>query len=514
MAGYKLNPKHPKILLVSDLIAKVRELQAGGKKVVLSLGVYDIIHPGIVMHLEDAKALGDVLVVAVVKDKDVKLGPGRPIFPEEMRAVIAATCSQVDYVCLVDDEITYECLKTIKPDIFAKGQSYRASQRNIDEKLSEAEKSLLFGQVDIRQTSGISFSSSNVINSFLDDYPPETKRYLGDFKRKYSFEQIAKAIDDLKDMKVLLVGDGIIDEYFYTTPLGRSSKANLVVNKYLSQEIFAGGAFAIANHIAGFCKEVHLVSLLGSHDSREEFVSRNLKPGVNAKFFTRADGPTIIKKRYIQQQNNQKLFEVNYLNDEYVKGDLESKIVSHIKETAKGYDVVLISDFGHGFITQKIYEAVKESGVRFGINTQSNGANTGYNLITKYSNPFFVCLDEGEVRLASQDKFGSVDDIIKKMSKVINAANVIVTMSKRGSIGINEKRELSSTPIFTSKVVDTVGAGDAFFAYTAPCLASGLPMELVSFIGNVVGALAVQIVGNKKSVEKHELLEFIHTIMK
>lgn len=506
--------KQAGILLLDELIAKVRELQKNNKKVVLSYGIYDIIHPGIVLHLNEAKAMGDVLVVAVVKDKDVRRGPGRPIFPEEMRAVNAASCSQVDYVCLVDDEVMFECVKIIKPDIFAKGQSYRLAQRKIDEKLSEEEKSLSFGESAVCETSGFSFSSSQIINNFLDIYPPETKKYLNDFKQKYSFDSITRQINNLKDMKILLIGDGIIDEYHYTTPLGRSSKANMVVNKYLSHEVFAGGAFAIANHLASICQKVHLVSLLGAQDSRDEFVRKNLKTGIEAKLFTRDDAPTVIKKRYIQQHNNQKLFEVNYLNDEYVNGGLEAAIIAHIKEVAPQYDVVLISDFGHGFITKKIFEAIKETSVRYGINTQTNGANIGYNLITKYSNPFFVCLDEGEVRLASQDRFGNVDDIIKKMSKDLDATNVIVTLGKKGSVGINEKGELRATPIFSSKVVDTVGAGDAFFAYTAPCLASGLPLDLVSFIGNAVGALAVQIVGNKKSVEKYELLEFIHTIMK
>jgi sugar/nucleoside kinase (ribokinase family) len=62
--------------------------------------------------------------------------------------------------------------------------------------------------------------------------------------------------------------------------------------------------------------------------------------------------------------------------------------------------------------------------------------------------------------------------------------------------------------------VDTIGAGDAFFAFTAPCFAVGMPLDLVSFIGNAVGALAVQIVGNKKSVEKYEALEFIHNLLR
>jgi sugar/nucleoside kinase (ribokinase family) len=62
--------------------------------------------------------------------------------------------------------------------------------------------------------------------------------------------------------------------------------------------------------------------------------------------------------------------------------------------------------------------------------------------------------------------------------------------------------------------VDTIGAGDAFFSFTAPCFAQGLPLDMISFIGNAVGALAVQIIGNKKPVEKYELFEFINTILK
>ena len=91
---------------------------------------------------------------------------------------------------------------------------------------------------------------------------------------------------------------------------------------------------------------------------------------------------------------------------------------------------------------------------------------------------------------------------------------MIVTLGKKGSIGINRHHQLIRTPIFSSKVVDTVGAGDAFFAFTAPCFGREMPLDVISFIGNAVGALAVQIVCNKRPVEKHELLEFIYALLK
>ena len=148
------------------------------------------------------------------------------------------------------------------------------------------------------------------------------------------------------------------------------------------------------------------------------------------------------------------------------------------------------------------------------VNAQTNGSNAGYNLITKYHNTNFICLDAPEARLATQEKYAEVEDIAKKLLRNISTDYLIITMGGDGSFCINSKHEVNRTPAFTTKVVDIIGAGDAFFAFTAPCFAAGMPMDLVSFIGNGVGALAVQIEGNKKSVEKHELLELTHTLLK
>ncbi|MCX5810082.1 MAG: PfkB family carbohydrate kinase [Proteobacteria bacterium] len=503
-----------KILLFDALVKKVEELKKEGKTVVQSHGIYDIIHPGIIKHLNEARKQGDVLIVTVVKDEDVRRGPGRPIFAEELRAENVASLDQVDYTCLVDDEISFECVKKIKPDIFAKGQAYKERDRKIHERIFEEEKELYFGKSSIYETSGFSFSSSHLINNFLQIYPEETKYFLREFLKRYTFQEIFERLNSFKDLKVLIIGDGIIDEYCYCESMSRSAKTPIVVNKYLTHEVFAGAAFIIANHIAGLCNEVQLVTLLGREDSREAFILDSLKPNIRTKFFYRDDGPTIVKRRYINQYNNQKLFEVNYINDTYINKNCESEIIGHLKSVLPQYDIVLVSDFGHGFITKNIIDSIEESSKTFAVNTQTNAANAGYNLITKYKNPNFVCLDEAEARLAVQEKFADIEDVAKKIMDTVRAEYLIITMGKKGSVGIDNRGIVCRTPIFSTKVIDTVGAGDAFFAFTAPCFAKGMPLDFVSFIGNAVGALAVQIVGNKKPVEKHELLEFVHSILK
>jgi len=492
-----------KILLLDELIKKVETLKQSEKVVVQSHGVFDLIHPGVIKHLNSAKKEGDILVVTAIKDKDVRRGPGRPIFPENLRIENIASLEQVDYTCLVDDEIPFECVKRIKPDVFAKGPAYKDRDSNIYGKLFDKQKELYFGKSRIYETDGFSFSSTTIIKSFLKK-----------FSNKYSFSHIVKKINTLKKLKVLLIGDGIIDEYHYCDALGKSAKAHLVVNKYLDHEVFAGGAFAIANHIGGLCNDLLLVSLLGREDSREDFIKANLKPNIKTNFFYRVDGPTIVKKRYINQYFNQKLFEVNYLSDSYINDDLESQVIKYLKTVIPSYDIVLISDFGHGFITNKIIKVIEKFAKKFAVNTQTNAANAGYNMVTKYYKPTYVCLDETEVRLTAQEKYANIEDVAKNIARAIDSDYFMVTRGKHGSIAVNSNGEINRTPVFSTKVIDTVGAGDAFFAYTAPCIAKGIPLDLVSFIGNAAGALAVQIVCNKKPVEKYEVLEFIHALLK
>lgn len=503
-----------KILPLEDLIKKVENLRQTGKVIVQSHGIFDIIHPGIIKHLNSAKKQGNSLIVTVIKDKDVRRGPGRPVFPENFRVENVASLEFVDYTCLVDDAIPFECVKRIKPDIFAKGQSYAERDRIIHNKIFEEERELYFGKSVIYETEGFSFSSSSIINNFLNIYPEETKTFLKKFSEKYSFQDIVEKLNNVKDLKVLLIGDGIIDEYYYCETMGKSPKAQLIVNRYITHEVFAGGVFAVANHIAGLCNEVQLVTLLGKDESREDFILNNLKPNINTKFFYRDDGPTTIKKRYINQYQNQKLFEINYINDNYINNDYESDIIDYLKSKISEYDLILVSDFGHGLITNKLIRVIEGFSKKMAVNSQTNGANAGYNLITKYSNTNFICLDAPEARLATQEKYAEIEGVAKKLLKNINTDHLIITLGNEGSLCINRKGEINRTPAFSTKVVDITGAGDAFFSFTAPCFAMDMPMELVSFIGNAVGGLAVQIVGNKRSVEKYELLEFIHTVLK
>lgn len=96
-----------------------------GKTVVVCQGHFDFLHPGHIMHLEEAKKQGDILLVAVRVDHLISKGAGRPVFNQDLRALCLAALSCVDYVMFDEIPDGPEFIRTVKPDIYAKGVDYK-----------------------------------------------------------------------------------------------------------------------------------------------------------------------------------------------------------------------------------------------------------------------------------------------------------------------------------------------------------------------------------------------------
>ena len=115
-----------RILEPNRLIARVAIARKHGARIVLANGCFDILHVGHVRYLEGAKALGDVLVVGVNSDEQVReqKGEGRPLVPERERAEVVASIRAVDFVTIFTEPTVEQLLLAIRPDIHAKGTDY------------------------------------------------------------------------------------------------------------------------------------------------------------------------------------------------------------------------------------------------------------------------------------------------------------------------------------------------------------------------------------------------------
>lgn len=105
---------------------QVRELQKTGKKIVFTNGCFDLLHQGHVDLLRRARALGDVLVVAINSDKSVRRmkGPNRPIIPEQERAELLGGLEMVDFICIFDEDTPLQAILKLRPDVLVKGADW------------------------------------------------------------------------------------------------------------------------------------------------------------------------------------------------------------------------------------------------------------------------------------------------------------------------------------------------------------------------------------------------------
>ena len=503
-----------KIKNIDELVTIVASLHLEKRKIVHCHGVFDLLHVGHIRHFEQAKKLGEVLVVTVTSDRYVNKGPHRPVFGEHLRAEAIAALDCVDYVAVNRWSTAVETIRLLKPDIYVKGVEYRDQQRDLTGKIVDEEEAVKSVGGEITFTDDIVFSSSSLINKYLPVFPEAVREYLSGFSKRHPSEEVLQYLKDAKRLKVLLVGETIIDEYHYCESIGKSTKDPVLAVRYVSSEKFAGGALALANHLANFCDHVGIVTMLGEQDSQEAFVRQSVSDNVNKMFLYKRNSPTIVKRRFVESYLLQKLFEVYEMNDEQLSLTQEQDLCEMLGKVVPEYDVVIVVDYGHGMLGTKAIDLLCRQARFLAVNTQVNAGNRGLNTISTYPRADYVCLAHHEIVLDQRRPGSNLREMILNVSHKLDCGRVVVTRGNNGNLCYSEDEGFVEVPAFAHQVVDRIGAGDAALSLTSLCVAGQASMEVVGFIGNVVGAEAVATVGHRRPIERTPLFKHIESLLK
>ena len=483
-------------------------------KIVHCHGVFDLLHIGHIRHLEKARQLGDLLVVTLTPDHLVNKGPGRPAFPADMRAEALAALAFVDFVAVNQWPTAVETLELLAPDLYVKGSEYRQEALDVTGKIGDEIAAVRRGGGDIAFTDEVVFSSSHLIQKHLSPLPPEVREYLEAFREQYTFQEVHRYIQGAQDLKVLVVGEAIIDEYQYCEAIGKSSKEPTLVARRTQLERFAGGVLAVANHLAEFSNSVSLLTMLGKTNSMQDFVEANLHPSVDAHYVYRQDGPTIVKRRYVERYFFQKLFEMYDLNDVELGEEDNKDLCQKLEKLLPEHDLVIVVDYGHGFLSKESIQLLCEKSKFLAVNAQCNAGNQGYHTISHYARADFVATTEKEMRLEARRRGGDLREIVKEVATRLKCGKLCVTRGSNGCLTYDPDEGFVEVPAVADRVVDRVGAGDAFLSVAACCVAQGAPLAIAGLAGNAAGAQAVATVCNQEPVRKMALIRHLQTLLK
>jgi rfaE bifunctional protein nucleotidyltransferase chain/domain len=505
-----------KIKSLQDIGEILEKERKKGLKIVQCHGVFDLLHPGHIRHFREAREQGDRLVVSVTPDRFVNKGPGRPAFPEHLRLESLAALADIDYVVLNDTPDAISAIQKIRPNLYVKGKEYADHAADVTGKIAEEVRAVESAGGRIYYTDDIVFSSSSLLNKYFDSMPKEVVDFLNEFKKSYSSDAIIEKIESLANMKVLVIGDAIIDEYQYTEPMGQSGKGLHMVARCLEKEIFLGGSLIIANHVAQFAKEVTLVTGVGRECPYLNFISHHLDPRVTPRFTSLKDTTTLVKKRYVLKDGKTltKLFETYSGQEEPLHPDQTQEIIEFLKTQASGYDLVLACDFGNGFTNHRIVDAISDVPAFLALNTQMNSGNRGFNVVTNYRRADYISLNEPELRISTHDKTSSLDGLAVDICQLLSASTLSITRGVNGVFCYSSNGERVRIPAFATNAVDRIGAGDSYLSLSSLCMAKKFPPILGGFLGSIAAAMSVQIVGNQESIKKAPLLKFLTRLMK
>ncbi len=503
-----------KILSLGDLAPHLEQLRKKGKRIVLCHGIFDLIHPGHILYFQAAKKHGDVLVVTVTPDQFVKKGPGRPVFNHQLRMESIAALECVNYVALNQWSTAVNTILQLKPHVYAKGQDYANAVSDLTGQIKNEMDAVRKVKGKTLFTQEPLFSSSSLINKFFNVFPPSTQQFLERFRRLHPADQVLEHLNRLADIRVLVIGEAILDQYCYCQPLGKSPKETIVASRFISEENFAGGSLAIANHLAGFCGRVSLVAPLGSERSIGKFITSKLNKKIRFYPLRVGDRPTITKRRYVEPNFLTKMFEIQYLDDAPVPAQLEQRAVDLLRRLLYQHDLVVLADYGHGFLTERLRSEISSMAKFLCVNTQTNSANLGFNHATKYQHVDYLVVDEPELMLALRTKYGEIRTMAADLRRTTEAKVLLVSRGPNGSVVLGPNDAVYETPIMSTRVVDRTGAGDAVFAVTSPCVFKRIPPEVVGFIGNCAGAIAVETVCNREPISPKILAQFITGVLK
>jgi cytidyltransferase-like protein len=479
-----------KIVTVADLpIIRQRFRE---ERIVLCHGAFDLVHVGHLGHFEEAKTLGDVLVVTLTGDRFIT--KKRDVaFSEEDRARQLAALEIVDFVAVIDEPSAVTAIDALQPDVYVKGREYANLALDKTAKILVEKHSVERHGGRIHFTSGETFSSTKLSHFLMApaEAVVEAKAPQGRFRNLsglgFRLEDVKHFLADASALRVCVLGETVIDEWVDVTISDNPVQSRCVVALETARTRQIGAAGMIAQHLAPFVKSVHCFTNARAGD---------LPAGITVSSLSQTP---IVKTRFVDRDTGYRLFESK-------SPDLSGLQNVELPDF-RDYDVVLLADFGHGLLDAAAINARISAGSHafVAVMAQVNSTNYGYSLPTKYHHADYYSLNRLEAELSLRERHVPLPQLLTRVGALLQAGALSVTDGDQG-VMVKQGRASFALPPLSTTLVDTVGCGDAFFALSSLAACLRRPPALVALTGSIGAAAVAQRRGNAAAVSEQEFL--------
>jgi len=299
--------------------------------------------------------------------------------------------------------------------------------------------------------------------------------------------KIRDALDNFSNVKVLVIGDLMLDQYIKGNVDRISPEAPVQVVNYNSTENVPGGAGNVVFNLAQLGVQVFVCGVVGNDIHKDILFERLKMSNININNVVIDESrPTTVKQRIVAWDKHQ-LLRVDYEDKNFINKNIEDRIINGIMELIKDIDIILISDYAKGVITKDLVEKLvkisKENNKK--IIVDAKPINFEY----------FKGVDLIEPNINEAEKMANVFNDVGLAGKIISEklnSHVFITRGKDGVSVFEKGKKPVHIKTHVEEVFDVTGAGDTFMAISALGLATGLSYIDSAKLANIAAGIVVQ----------------------
>lgn len=474
---------------IQQVIAEIEAKRQPGGRIVFVSGNFNIVHPGHLRLLNFAASCGDLLVVGVY---DNRLASA--LLPQQLRLEGVQSIGVVGYAFLlrVRPEVF---IRHLRPDIVVKGKEHEGAVNPEAEAVESYGGTLLFSSGDAR------FSSLDLLRRELYEVSSSTIVKPQDFPQRHGFSvaSLAEIVRAFQGLKVVVVGDLIVDEYISCDALGMSQEDPTLVVSPIRSDRFVGGAGIVAAHACGLGASVHYFGVLGEDDAGEFAIETLEAYGVNCSTVVDVSRPTTLKQRY--RADNRTLLRVSHLRQHDISAELVDVLFSGLAEACADADLLIFSDFNYGALPQPLVDRLTAFCAAHGVMMVADSqASSQISDVSRFKGMRLLTPTEREARLAVRDPRSGLVVLAEALHRQAEAETVVMTLGAEGLLIHAPQPDASlltdRLPAFNTAPKDVAGAGDCLLTCTAMAMARGADIWRSIYLGSVAAACQVGRVGN------------------
>lgn len=321
--------------------------------------------------------------------------------------------------------------------------------------------------------------------------------------------RLLNILENFKNKKILVIGDIMLDKYIWGDVSRISPEAPVQVVNVIKETYAPGGASNVASNASALNAKVFMMGIAGNDEAKKMLLDELKKTGISTDgIFTDNDKPTTQKIRVMGR--GQQLLRIDYEKKEHMHEDIKNSITSFLGKVIKDVDVVVISDYAKGVLTEELSNKIKEFAGKY---QKAVIVDPKPEHMDFYSDVALITPNNAEASEMANIEDGSDESIIKIGSALLKRlnTNVLVTRGEKGMSLFEKNGSIAHIPAKAKEVYSLIGAGDTVVAAIALAVASGASLKEAATLANIAGGIKVGKIGTA-SVNVEEIKREIESL--